>query len=663
MFRLLRFFSVTSLILLVVATIILGALYRQIATKSLLELGEINHVALTHTFSNFIWPQFRSFVTSSAQFDDNTLRSHPEIVTLQQTVRDAMRGTNTVKVKIYQPDGRTLFSTEVAQIGKNYSNNPGFIAASKGLVVTEFSSRDKFSAFHGEIMNRNLLSSYVALRRSDTAPIEGVMEIYTDVTDLVANIKKQELLVTATVIGVLTTLYIILFFIVRHADRVIKRQYDQIRHQANHDGLTGLPNRILLQEILAHAMASTLRTETLLAVMFLDLDGFKNINDTLGHEYGDALLRKIAQRLTTVLRQDDLVARPGGDEFIILVHNVAAVQSIAHIAETILAAVSETVIADGHEMHVTASIGITVFPLDDTEISHLLRDADIAMYHAKDAGKNNFQFYTAEMNTLTRERSEIENGLRHALERNELVLHYQPQVDIRSGKVFAVEALLRWEHPEKGLIPPGKFIPIAEESHLIISIGEWVLRAACKQSKAWQDAGLPHVRMAVNLSARQFRQPQLVAVVAKAMEDAGLALHSDNLELEVTESMIMKNLGETIATLNKLHEMGVSLSVDDFGTGHSSLAHLKRFPIHTLKIDKSFVDDIATDPDSAVIAATIIALGHNLKLNVIAEGVETAEQLAVLREMKCDEMQGYYFSRPIPAEELERLLREDRRLS
>ena len=663
MFQLLRFFSLTSLVLLVVATIVLGALYLQVATKNLLELGESNNVVLAQTFSNLIWPQFRSFAASSAQYDDDAMRSHPEIARLHQSVLDAMHNTNAVKVKLYQLDGRTLFSTEAAQIGKDYSQRAGFIAASKGLVVTEFSHRDKFSDFHGNILDRDLLASYVALRRSDTAPIEGVLEVYTDVTDLLASIKKQELLVTATVIGVLSTLYIILFFIVRHADRVIKGQYEQILHQATHDDLTGLPNRILFHEMLAQAMARTQRTGKLLAVMFLDLDGFKNINDMLGHEYGDILLKQISQRLTAVLRKNDLVARQGGDEFIILVQDIAVVQSIVNIAETILAAVSETVIADNHEMHVTASIGITVFPFDDVEISHLLRYADIAMYHAKEAGKNNFQFYSEEMDALIRERMEIENGLRHALERNELVLHYQPQVDIGSGKIFAVEALLRWAHPEKGLIPPGKFIPVAEESNLIIAIGEWVLRAACKQNRAWQDAGLPHVRMAVNLSARQLRQPRLVAVVAEAMEDAGLALHSDNLELEVTESMIMKNIGETITTLNKLHEMGVSLSVDDFGTGHSSLTYLKRFPIHTLKIDKSFVDDIATDPDSAAIAATIIALGHSLKLNVIAEGVETAEQLAVLRKIKCDEMQGYYFSRPIPAEELERLLREDRRLS
>ena len=450
-----------------------------------------------------------------------------------------------------------------------------------------------------------------------------------------------------------------------------RKQFEtRILQQATHDPLTGLPNRILFHDILDHAMARALRTEKLLAVLFLDLDEFKNINDTLGHEYGDMLLKEIAQRLTATLRKDDLVARDdalvarqGGDEFTILLQGITVVDNIIRIAEKILAAISRPFIVDNHEMHMTASIGITIFPFDDTDIQSLLRNADTAMYRAKENGKNNFQFYTAGMNLRIRERMDIENGLRHALAREELVLHYQPQVEIESGKMIAVEALLRWAHPERGLIPPDKFIPVAEESGLIVPIGEWVLRTACRQNKAWQDMGLPHIRMAVNLSARQFRQPHLLAVVTKAIEDAGLDPYSDSLELEVTESVIMKDMEGTISTLNKLHDMGVRLSIDDFGMGYSSLSYLKRFPINTLKIDQSFVRDITTDADDAAIAATIVTLGHSLKLNVIAEGVETAEQLALLREMKCDEIQGYYFSKPLVAAELEKLLQQERRLS
>ena len=450
-----------------------------------------------------------------------------------------------------------------------------------------------------------------------------------------------------------------------------RKQFEaRLLHQATHDALTGLPNRALFHDILLQATAHALRTEKLLAVLFLDLDKFKYINDTLGHEYGDMLLKEIAQRLTATLRKDDLVARgdeliarQGGDEFTILLQGVTIVQNISQVANKILAAIAEPFSINGHEMHVTASIGITVFPFDDTDIEHLLQNADIAMFRAKESGKNNFQFYTAAMNTFIQERMEIENGLRHALEKNELVLLYQPQVDLESGQIIAVEALLRWAHPEKGLILPDRFIPVAEESGLIVPIGEWVLRTACQQNRAWQDAGLPHIRMAVNLSARQFREPHLVALVAKTMADANLDPQLNNLELEVTESMIMQDMESTVATLNSLHEMGVHLSIDDFGMGYSNLSHLKRFPINTLKIDQSFVKDITIDPNDAAITAIIVSLGHSLKLRVIAEGVETAEQLAFLRAAKCDEIQGYYFSRPLPADELAQLLREGRRLS
>ncbi len=449
-----------------------------------------------------------------------------------------------------------------------------------------------------------------------------------------------------------------------------RKQFEElIRHQATHDALTGLPNRVLFHDILVHAAAHAQRTEKLLAVMFLDLDGFKNINDTLGHDYGDRLLVEIARRLTRALRgsdlvarDDDIIARQGGDEFTVLLQGVTVVENIIQIAERMLAAIAVPFWADEHEMHITASLGITVFPFDDTDIENLLQNADTAMYRAKESGKNNFQFYTAEMNALIRERMAIENGLRQALARNEFVLHYQPQMDIKTGKMLGVEALVRWAHPEKGLIPPAVFIHVAEESGLIVPLGEWVLRTACQQRKRWQDAGLPHIRMAVNLSVRQFRDPQLAAMVAQVMEDAELEPHCDHLELELTESLLMQDMERSLVTLQKLHQMGICLSIDDFGTGYSSLGYLKRFPIHTLKIDQSFIRDITTDSKDAAIAATIVTLAHNLKLNVIAEGVETVEQLALLRDMQCDQMQGYYFSRPVPAEELEKLLREDRRL-
>lgn len=439
-----------------------------------------------------------------------------------------------------------------------------------------------------------------------------------------------------------------------------RKQFEtQILHQATHDALTGLPNRVLFHDILAHVMPRVQRTGKLLAVMFLDLDGFKNINDTLGHEFGDALLKEIARRLTKILRTDDMIARQGGDEFTIFLQDISAVEDIIQIAEKILATAAEPLLMAGHEMHITASIGITVFPIDDENLESLLRNADTAMYRAKELGKNNFQFYTAQMNALIRERMDTENLLRHALKKNELLLHYQPLISLATGKIVAAEALLRWNHPVKGLMQPEKFIPVAEESGLIVPIGEWVLYAACQQNKAWRDAGLTPIRMAVNLSARQFRQPHLARVVAKAMAAAQLDPRLGSLELELTESMIMHDMGKTIATLHELHDMGVRLSIDDFGTGYSSLSYLKKFPLSTLKIDQSFVREITTDTDAAAIASTVVMLANSLKLSVTAEGVETLAQLSALHRMGCNEVQGYYFSEPLPAEKFGELLRED----
>ena len=435
----------------------------------------------------------------------------------------------------------------------------------------------------------------------------------------------------------------------------------RILHQATHDALTELPNRALFHDLLNRAMVQAEREECLLAVVFLDLDGFKNINDTLGHDWGDQLLKQIAQRIGTAVRRNDVVARQGGDEFTLLLQGVHHVDDVLAVTRKILSAVSEPVHLRETDIHVTASIGITIFPLDDTDAEHLLRNADTAMYRAKEAGRNGFQFYTAEMNDQAQERLAIETDLRCAIAQREFVLHYQPQVDIASGRIIGAEALLRWNHPLKGMIPPVKFIPIAEESGLIVPIGEWVLREACAQMRAWQVAGLPPLRIAVNLSARQFREPSLPQLIADIMAESGLQ-DRGVLEVEITESLLMKNVDVASDMLKQLFDMGVRISVDDFGTGYSSLSYLQRFCLHALKVDQSFVRDISNGADGAVIAGVIVDLAHKLKLSVIAEGVETLAQLEYLQQIGCNEMQGFYFSRPIPALEFDALVREGRTL-
>lgn len=434
-----------------------------------------------------------------------------------------------------------------------------------------------------------------------------------------------------------------------------KASEDHVRHLAHHDALTSLPNRMLLMERLSHALTHAHRQGKMVAVMFLDLDRFKNINDTLGHTVGDQLLKNVAERLSECVREDDTVARLGGDEFVIVLEDVFSIQDVAGIAQKLINAMERPVMLERQELFVTTSIGISVYPDDGDNADTLIKHADTAMYRAKEQGRNNSQFYTADMNERALERLTMENSLRHALERNEFLLYYQPQVDLKTRSITGMEALLRWQHPDFGLVSPSRFIPIAEETGLIVPIGEWVLRAACFQNKAWQDAGMPRLHVAVNLSARQFKQPNLVNVVSQALADSGL--EPCYLELEITESIAMEHAEETITRLNELKAMGVAISMDDFGTGHSSLSYLKRFPIDTLKIDQSFVQDVLLDSQDAAIAAAISTMARSLKMKVVTEGVETQEQVGFLREHDRDEVQGYYFSHPLPADAFADLLR------
>ena len=428
----------------------------------------------------------------------------------------------------------------------------------------------------------------------------------------------------------------------------------EMAHLAQHDFLTSLPNRMLLTERFSHAIGLARRHNKQVGLLFLDLDNFKHINDSLGHAIGDRLLQSVANRLVTCVRATDTVCRQGGDEFVILLAEIGHPEDAAQVAETLRASLAMPHLVDGHELHVTLSIGISIFPDDGTNVDTLMQNADTAMYHAKANGRDTYRFFKADMNARAVRRLAVEGGLRRALNQEEFLLHYQPKIDLVTGAIMGAEALIRWQDPVLGLVEPWQFVPIAEENGLIVPIGQWVLREACRQVQAWLDSGLRAVPVSVNISAVEFRHADFLDGIARVLKETGLAPHY--LELEITESILMHDAESTAALLEAIKAMGVQLAIDDFGTGYSSLSYLKRFPIDTLKIDQSFVREIAIDADDATIVAAVIGMGKNLKQRVIAEGVETLEQFAFLQARQCDEGQGFHFSHPVSAEDFARLL-------
>jgi diguanylate cyclase (GGDEF)-like protein/PAS domain S-box-containing protein len=429
----------------------------------------------------------------------------------------------------------------------------------------------------------------------------------------------------------------------------------EMTHSAQHDFLTGLPNRMLISDRVSQAITMASRHMKKVGVLFLDLDGFKHINDSLGHPFGDKLLQSIAKRLVDCVRASDTVSRQGGDEFVVLLSEMEQSEDAAITARRMLQTVAEAHPIDQHDLHITTSIGVSVYPDDGMDAETLIKNADTAMYQAKENGRQSYQFFEPAMNVRAVERQSIEENLRRAVQGHEFSLHYQPKISLRTGEITGAEALLRWTHPARGLISPAQFIPVAEDSGLILPIGNWVLREACKQARTWMDAGLPLTSVAVNISAMEFRDENFLegvfAILAETRLDAKF------LELELTESVLMKRAESTESILRALRASGIQLAVDDFGTGYSSLSYLRKFPIDTLKIDQSFVHQISSTPDDTAIVTAIISMGRSLKLRIVAEGVETAEELAFLQAHHCDEAQGYYFSRPVPAEQFAKLLK------
>jgi diguanylate cyclase (GGDEF)-like protein/PAS domain S-box-containing protein len=534
-------------------------------------------------------------------------------------------------------DGRVMDCNDAFARIFGYPSREAVIGLPAGQFYFDPAERERF--IRNILERRALTNVELKLRRRDGSPVWVLENVILMVED------QGEPILEGTLADI--------------TDRKVAEQ--QIEYQAYHDALTGLPNRMLFQDRLTIALAHANRTGQPLAVMFLDLDHFKFVNDTLGHTVGDLLLQGVAERLTQALREEDTVARLGGDEFTLLLSHLASHEDAGRIAQKLLETIALPFTLENHDLYVTTSIGIAMHPEDGDDAETLLKNADSAMYRAKELGRNNYQLYTPAMNRLALERLSIENSLRRALERQEFVVFYQPQVHLETRQVVGLEALVRWIHPERGLIGPTEFIGIAEDSRLIFPLGEWVLREACRQTVVWQqEYGLPNLRIAVNLSARQFQQRDLVGTIAAILEQTRLL--PSCLELEITEGIAMQNTEYTIALMKELRMMGIRIALDDFGTGHSSLHYLTRFPIDTIKIDQSFVRDLSLTPASAIVSA-MITMAQGMKLRVIAEGVETEEQLRFLRKRRCELMQGYLFSAARPAGEMESILgsREQKR--
>lgn len=686
MFNLSRYFSTVSFILIVLAAGVLGPLYQKLSLQQMKDLAQGRNVAMAQVFQNSLDEALAALFNDSIGREKAPGGVSESLALIQESVRHLMLGTSVIKVKVYNRLGVVIFSTDPRQIGESSLGNPGFKAAIAGSILSELAHRNTVDSFEGVISDVDVLASYIPIRAKDNS-VEGVFELYQNVTPFVDDLERNLWWVTAGVILTFAALYLMQFLVVRRAQGILEDQEGRIKaardtleiqvaartdelkrtnlqlegeiaerrqaqsklnYLAYHDPLTGLANRRCFIERLEESLRETAQRDERLAVLFIDLDQFKQVNDSLGHGVGDELLVSVAARLTDHVRLIDMLARLGGDEFICLMEGVRVEDDVETLAQEIIAAFEQPFKLGDHELFLTASVGISQFPGDGDSVVALMRNADTAMYRAKSIGRGSYHFYTPDMTVLAQERIRMENLLRRALDHGEFRVHLQPQVDTRSGRLVGAEALVRWESPELGLVMPSRFIPVAEDSGLIVGLGSWVLRETCRQFMNWQKSGFDLPQVSVNLSVKQLERPEFIEGLERMLAETGMSPTS--LKLELTESVVMA-VGDAFSLLERLRGLGISLALDDFGTGYSSLSYLKMLPVQQLKIDRSFVEGIGRNAGDEAIIRTIMELARSLDFEVVAEGVETEAQAEFLAELGCQQLQGYLHGQAVaPAE-------------
>ncbi|WP_455202288.1 putative bifunctional diguanylate cyclase/phosphodiesterase [Kaarinaea lacus] len=653
---------ITSVIGALFVTSILGYLYRKGEISNIVEHSETRNTTLVHLFYNSTWDEFSTYFKELSKLNANELKHHAGLFEFGKAIRAQYKGLNIHLANVLSLEGTVLFSTNSRNLGNKRNLHKNFQSSKSGKPASMLIYRDIVNSLEDLMLDRYVVESFVPILDANNKTI-AIFELHSDVTAAIRALDKKTHL-AITIIGALFILLIVILYVisskadlnVRKLLRTVDQQEKLIKHQGYYDMLTGLPNRVLLQDRLLQAMQISQDREQLLALLFIDLDHFQKINDALGYSTGDHLLLEVSDRLKQCIRGGDTIARIGGDEFIVLLKGLSVIDEAEEIARHIGNAMTEAFTIDGNELFISASVGIVAYPFEDDDLNSLLKKANSAMCKAKKAGRNTYQYYAEHTRQKLASRFSIENALRRALERDEFELYYQPVVQARTGNILAVEALLRWNSSDLGFTSPLKFIPLLEETGLIIPVGQWVLENASAQCVQWQQQGINDLRISINMSAKQLLHKGLIKHVNGALTGSGLKPHF--LDLEITESVLIDDFGRTIQILDDLNEIGISLSVDDFGTGYSSLSYLKQMPVETIKIDQSFIRDISTNVEDAAIVDAICALSRSLRFKVIAEGVESAHQLDLLHRANVNAMQGYFFSRPLSVSDIEPVLRQ-----